>query len=118
MKRIDALKTLTGGDIEGVVVRIRDIKRDQCDWDAGELISIYEWLDEDLPEAAQKSSRSGETVEIRAEDPKPEKESKKRTKLDDAKMLALRKAGWSYAKIADEMGVAQQTVINHIQRME
>ena len=41
-----------------------------------------------------------------------------RKKLDDGKMLALRKAGWTYEKIADEMGCSPQTVINHIKEKE
>ena len=57
------------------------------------------------------------------EDPKPKKEKpadakKTKKKLDDGKMLALRKAGWTYEKIADEMGCSTQTVINHIKDKE
>ena len=60
------------------------------------------------------------------EDPKPKKEKpadakkpgKPKKKLDDGKMLALRKAGWTYEKIADEMGCSTQTVINHIKDKE
>ncbi len=58
------------------------------------------------------------------EEPKPEKvKPVKKAKpikrhLDDGKMLALRKAGWTYEKIADEMGCTDQTVINHIRAME
>ena len=56
-------------------------------------------------------------------DPEPKKAPEKKTSskkrpLDDAKMIALRKAGWSYEKIADEIGCAVQTVINHIKEME
>lgn len=49
--------------------------------------------------------------------PAKEKKSKKKP-LDDGKMLALRKAGWTYEKIADEMGCSPQTVINHIKEKE
>ena len=38
--------------------------------------------------------------------------------FEDGKMLALRKAGWTYEKIADEMHCSAQTVINHIKEME
>ena len=56
-------------------------------------------------------------------DPEPKKAPEKKTSskkrpLDDAKMIALRKAGWSYEKIADEIGCAVQTVINHIKEFE
>lgn len=49
--------------------------------------------------------------------PAKEKKSKKKP-LDDGKMLALRKAGWTYEKIADEMHCSTQTVINHIKEKE
>jgi hypothetical protein len=52
------------------------------------------------------------------EEPKPEKAKPVKRHLDDGKMLALRKAGWTYEKIADEMGCTDQTVINHIRAME
>lgn len=44
---------------------------------------------------------------------------KKQTKarkadFDTGKARALREAGWTFAKIADEMGVAPQTVANHL----
>ena len=42
----------------------------------------------------------------------------KKKPLDDGKMLALRKAGWTYEKIADEMRCSAQTVINHIKERE
>ena len=57
-------------------------------------------------------------VPVKEQKPKPEnkQEPKKtgRPKLDTGKMVACRKAGWSIAKIADEMGCTQQTVANHL----
>ena len=49
--------------------------------------------------------------------PTPEPQAKPRRKgarieLDLGKMAALRNAGWSYDKIADELHVSQGTVIN------
>lgn len=46
------------------------------------------------------------------EDPKPKKTAPK--KIDHGKIIALYKAGWSVAKIADEMRCSDQTVRNHI----
>lgn len=51
--------------------------------------------------------------------PTPEPQAKPRRKgprleLDLGKMAALRNAGWSYDKIADELHVSQGTVINRM----
>ena len=40
-----------------------------------------------------------------------------KSKLDDGKIKALREAGWSLEKIADEMGCTPQTVANHLNAM-
>lgn len=54
--------------------------------------------------------------------PAPKKQPKKSTtkkELDVGKIKALRKAGWSFQKIADEMGVASaQTIANHLKGAE
>lgn len=64
--------------------------------------ALQRWMDTKQPEPEPKKQ--------------PEKTDKR--KLDEGKMLALRKAGWTYAKIAEEMGCATQTVINRIQNKE
>lgn len=46
------------------------------------------------------------------EEPKPKKAPKK--PLDHGKIIALHKAGWSMAKIADEMNCSQGAVYSHI----
>ena len=43
-------------------------------------------------------------------------ETKPRQKFDVGKLGALRKAGWSVSKIADEMGVSEQTIRNYMKR--
>lgn len=48
-------------------------------------------------------------------EPKPQKK-RKRQPFDTGKLKALRNAGWSVAKIADEMRVAEQTVRNHMKK--
>ena len=50
------------------------------------------------------------------EKPKVEKPAKVKRKvvIDIGKAKALRAAGWSYEKIADEFGCATQTIINHM----
>ena len=47
--------------------------------------------------------------------PKAEKKSKRKP-FDTGKLRALRNAGWSVAKIADEMGVTEQTIRNHMKK--
>ena len=55
-----------------------------------------------------------------AEEPKPEKKAPDPRKqnnvkeLDMGKVKALRNAGWSYSKIADEMGVSVATISNRL----
>jgi len=54
--------------------------------------------------------------------PKPKKSAKKpgpkKKQLDTGKMNALRKAGWSIPKIADEMGVSAPTIRKHLTAMD
>lgn len=38
--------------------------------------------------------------------------------VDTGKMKALREAGWSYAKIADEMRISVGSVHNHLKQAE
>lgn len=57
------------------------------------------------------------------EEPKPEQKPKpkkavNRKELDMGKVKALREAGWSLEKIADEMGCAAQTIANHLKEVE
>lgn len=50
-------------------------------------------------------------------DPKPEKPVIKRSttkiRLDDGKIYSLRRAGWAWERIAEEMSCSIQTAINH-----
>lgn len=48
-------------------------------------------------------------------DPAP-KTGARRKDLDDGKIRALRKAGWTLEKIADEMGCSIQTVANRLNK--
>ena len=45
---------------------------------------------------------------------KPKKTEQKR--FDTGKLRALRNGGWPIAKIADEMGVSDQTIRNHMKK--
>lgn len=55
--------------------------------------------------------------EPKSEQPKPKEEPKKRGKvIDHGKIVACYKGGRSVAWIADEMKIAPQTVINHLEK--
>lgn len=43
---------------------------------------------------------------------------KQRKPLDMGKVTALRNAGWSMKKIADEMGVSEGTIWNNLKKLE
>lgn len=79
--------------------------------------AIISMADGDLEKArgyidlAMQASEPDEPKEEPKEEPK-----KKRKPIDHGKIMALHRAGWSVAKIADEMRVSDQTVRNHIQQ--
>lgn len=55
--------------------------------------------------------------QIGTEPDKPKRAAKKKT-LDLGKMAALRNAGWSYRKIADELGCSDVTVAAHMEEAQ
>ena len=46
-------------------------------------------------------------------EPEPSEGGNYKKKLDDGKICALRRAGWTWDKIADEMHCSAQTALNH-----
>lgn len=44
------------------------------------------------------------------------KRQQKRKPFDTGKMIALLRAGWNVPKIADEMGVSEPTIYNHMKK--
>lgn len=82
-------------------------------------VYMYRAVADDLPIGMLRDF--GEFM-IPDEDPEPKKEATaaapapaKRSKVDHGKIMALHKAGWANKKIADEMMISVQTVINHVQ---
>lgn len=63
----------------------------------------------ETPEDAAPSVVAVETPEA----PKMPKKAPTRRAVDWSKARALRKAGWSYSKIADELGVSAPTIAKH-----
>ena len=45
-------------------------------------------------------------------------EKKKSVAVDIGKMLALRNAGWTMKKIAEELGISEASVFNYLKKME
>lgn len=107
MTRGESLKRLIKGSGMNIMIRFEGI--DEA-IPAETAISIWEQLNAEADPPKQDPPKEQE--------PEPKAAGKKRKPLDDGKMLALRKAGWSYEKIADEMGCSTQTVINHIKEKE
>lgn len=65
-------------------------------------------------EMVKKAIAKEEQKIIPAKEKKEVPKDKKR--VDHGKVNALHKAGWSAAKIADEMGISVATVYNHIDK--
>lgn len=107
MKRGEALKQFMAG-MEDLNVMI-EIDNDMNVIPADVAIRIWERLNEQIPEVKKEAKKEVQ--------PKQEPKASKGKKLDTPKMVALRKAGWTYDKIADEMGCSTQTVINHIKKV-
>lgn len=105
MKRGEALmQFMTGTNDFNIMI---EIDNDMNIISAEVAVKIWKYLNEPVLE---------EKKETKKEVP-PKQIQKAKKKLDTPKMVALRKAGWTYEKIADEMGCSTQTVINHIKKV-
>lgn len=56
--------------------------------------------------------------EPKKEEPKKEETKKGRKPFDMGKLKALVDGGWAVPKIADEMGVSEQTIRNRMKQLE
>lgn len=72
---------------------------------------------EDVPEESTPEETAVLESVLPADTPKTDGKFKKKT-IDVGKVKALRNAGWSIAKIADEMGFTQQSIYNCLSRLE
>lgn len=142
MKRIDALILMMGDDdISEITIKICGTYCPVKTW-----IKIYDYLNadllvskEDLQETKDEAEKKdcnftasleqdhgidtkpvANSIKPVANSIKPVKKvtagSKKREKLDDGKLLALAKAGWTKEKIAEELKVGVATVYNHLKK--
>lgn len=114
MTRGESLKRLVKGSDMHIMIRFDGIEGAV---DADMALKIWEQLSIDADPVKQDPVKK-EAPKQKTE-PKPVKKAAGNKKpLDDGKMLALRKAGWTYDKIADEMRCSTQTAINHIKDKE
>ena len=74
--------------------------------------------DTSSPEMKDMKKRFHEALEKSKEIPEPETKRVVKKQVDRGKIGALHKAGWSVAKIADEMQCAEQTVRNALKELE
>ena len=108
MKRVDALRGLVSGNIEDVKIRLNG---SGFAYNANEIIQLYEYLDEDLPDAKSKKVKTAKPVsEYKADQPRRGKV------IDAGKLLALHKAGWKAPQIAEELKCSEATVYNYLKK--
>lgn len=113
MKKIQVLRTMQRAMCRDSCIAIV-IDGDPIPIDTA--IRIWDALNEEC--GADQADQEKEEDESKEEPKKvkaPAKTSKR--KVDDGKILALYKAGWSCPKIADEMGCSVPTVIDHLKNM-
>lgn len=72
---------------------------------------------EDVPEESTPEETAVLESVLAGDKPKTDGKFKRRT-LDAGKVKALRNAGWSIGKIANEMGFSQQAIYNCLSRLE
>lgn len=101
MTRGDILKQISdNADGIGLYIQIDD-KFVALD----DAIAIWQALNDQRSEATQE--KPSKTTQGK-------KEHKKRVQIDDGKIKALRNAGWTLDKIADEMGCTATTISKHL----
>lgn len=87
----------------------------------GTLVLVLDGLIKETEEETEKASVAA-TPPAKPEPANPKLVKRVAAKptpsLDDGKIKALRNAGWSLAKIGDEMGVSGTTILNHLNAMD
>lgn len=86
-----------------------------CDKCENELTELLNTARRKIKEKDEEPEKKVAPVQLKKK-AKAEKSAKVKHKvvIDIGKAKALRAAGWSYEKIADEFGCATQTIINHM----
>lgn len=112
--------TLAYEDLDGLhpIVPSRDICND-CIKEVIQFIDGRKNSRNDLDKFSSVTSTAFEeepNAKGTTDDPEelPKKSPKKKQEIDVGKLFALKAAGWSVAKIADELGCSQAAIYNHI----
>ena len=101
---LELLKLAAGGS-ESVPLDMNECDGDTC---VGDCDKCDKAVPADVKTKLKEIRSEVEEVQ------KKQKKSKSKTELDVPKMRALRKAGWTLTKIADEMRCSPQTVANRL----
>lgn len=109
MDRISIAKTL-----------LKYIGRDSIENDWAIAQGVIVILDGAEPQENRQATKPTPSMGDKTAPKKPkiaQNQSEKKVKsFDTGKLGALRKAGWPVAKIADEMGVSDQTIRNYMKK--
>lgn len=99
------------GDIEDPITSKEQRERDYCEVCAKAILNFAEkseGLRFEYQAAVKKKEKEHTTKEPEEDQSKPKK------KLDIGKIMALKKAGWSAADIADELGTTAQSIYSAV----
>lgn len=108
MKKIIYTCDYCGKTIEGDVYTFRCAKRLKDGMDFGLSRVLGGWDPDLCPECLP------EWIQRVSPEKKEEKKYGKKQPIDMGKVLALRNAGWTLKRIADEMKVSPQTIANRL----
>ena len=98
------------GELLDPVITKNQYDRDYCENCAKAILQFAEKA-EGLS-IGYKATEKNET--LAKEEPEKQDNQGKRTKLDIGKVMTLKNAGWSAAKIADEMGTTAQNIYSAV----
>lgn len=117
VKQIDqkkALELVTKG-LEVKVLVPGDVKNS---WEYMMPDTLQQVLDRMLFFQTEPAMEKSEFEELGEQKSPPEPKNKRTLKVDTGKMLALRKAGWSMKKIAEELKISEGSVYNYLKKLE
>ena len=123
LKEITAKKALEmyteGKDVKILAPKFDDMQPEWIQYETGLLSRL---LDGIIYLADEEETEPDQEAEPVTEGPEPEPSTNASKyapkKLDNGKIAALHRAGWSNEKIADEMGTTGVTIGNRIKKMK
>lgn len=117
----DVFEDIFNADLEEVSEKVSKVSRSVSEEGLKVSSEDDEPSEDELDEAVEIIDDFMENFEVKPvelEDKPKRKRGGQKKPIDDGKIEALRRAGWSLAKIADEMGCSPQTVANRLAKME